>query len=101
MKGCKKCPAFDKCTVTHRGSACAALRRSYGIDTDPEIITNADQIRAMNDLELADQLVVQIDGLETCRMYLSAPVGKLWISRIAAREVNLKWLQQPADKTAL
>lgn len=101
MKGCKDCPAFAKCTATYRGAGCAALRWTYGLDTDPEIITNADQIRAMNDLALADQLVVQIDGLETCRMYLSAPVGKLWISRTAAREANLKWLQQPADETTL
>jgi hypothetical protein len=26
MKGCKNCPAYAKCTVTYRGSACAALR---------------------------------------------------------------------------
>ena len=45
MKGCKNCPAYAKCTVTYRGSACAALRSTYGIDTDPEIITNADRIR--------------------------------------------------------
>ena len=53
MKGCKNCPAYAKCTVTYRGSACAALRSTYGIDTDPEIITNADRIRAMDDEQLA------------------------------------------------
>lgn len=37
MNGCRKCPAFGKCTVTYRGSACAALRSTYEIDTDPEI----------------------------------------------------------------
>lgn len=42
MNGCKKCPAFAKCTVTYRGSACAALRSTYGIDTDPEIDTKPD-----------------------------------------------------------
>ena len=54
MKGCKNCPAYAKCTVTYRGSACAALRGTYGIDSDPEIITNADRIRAMSDKELAE-----------------------------------------------
>ena len=49
MKDCKNCPAYAKCTVTYRGSACAVLRGAYGIDDDPEIITNADHIRAMSD----------------------------------------------------
>ena len=53
MKGCKNCPAYAKCKVTYRGSACAALRGTYGLDTDPEIITNADYIRAMSDHDLA------------------------------------------------
>lgn len=56
MKGCNKCPAFAKCTVSYRGSACDALRASYGVDSDPEIITNADKIRAMTDEELRDFL---------------------------------------------
>lgn len=53
MKGCKNCPAFAKCTVTYRGSGCAALRSTYGVETDPEIITNADRIRAMDDKEIS------------------------------------------------
>lgn len=53
MNGCNKCPAYEKCTVSYRGSACAALRRTYGLDTDPEIVTNADRIRAMSDENLA------------------------------------------------
>lgn len=53
MNGCNKCPAYAKCTVLYRGSACAALRSTYGLDTDPEIFTNADRIRAMSDEELA------------------------------------------------
>ena len=53
MKGCKNCPANAKCTVTYRGSACAALRSTYGLDNDPEFTTNADRIRAMSDKELA------------------------------------------------
>ena len=56
MKGCKNCPAYAKCTVTYRGSACAALRSTYGIDSDPEIVTNADRIRAMSDEELASEM---------------------------------------------
>ena len=53
MKGCNKCPAYEKCTVSYRGSACAALRSTYGLDTDQEIVTNADRILAMSDENLA------------------------------------------------
>lgn len=56
MKGCKNCPAYAKCTATYRGSECAALRGTYGIDSDPEIITNAEYIRAMSDRELAEYI---------------------------------------------
>lgn len=55
MNGCKQCPAFAKCTIqptSYRGSRCAALRSTYGVETDPEIVTNADRIRAMSDEEL-------------------------------------------------
>ena len=48
MRGCKNCPAYAKCTVTYRSSACEALRGTYGIDSDPEIATNADTIRGMS-----------------------------------------------------
>lgn len=45
MKGCKQCPARAKCTtVTYRGSACDALRWTYGLDEDPEIVTDADVV---------------------------------------------------------
>ena len=49
MNGCKNCPAYAKCTVTYRCSACAALRSTYGLDNYPEIpMTNADLIDAMS-----------------------------------------------------
>lgn len=53
MNGCNKCPAYAKCTISYRGSACKALRSTYGFDTDPEIVTNAERIRAMSDENLA------------------------------------------------
>lgn len=93
MKDCKGCPAYAKCTVTYRGSACAALRGTYGIDSDPEIVTNADRIRAMSDEELAAFLAnpCQCDvdperdgprecGNDLCLKYLR------------------DWLQQPAEE---
>ena len=57
MNGCKTCPAYGECTVTYRGPFCAVLRRTYGLDDDPEIVTNADRIRAMSDEELADEFM--------------------------------------------
>ena len=75
MKGCKNCPAFSKCTVTYRGSACAALRYTYGLEDDPEIKTNADRIRAMTDEELAHFLAWH------------------WNKK----DYGLEWLKQPAE----
>ena len=98
LKGCKKCPAFAKCTVTYRSSGCEALRWTYGIDTDPEIITNADRIRSMSDKELEDQLVLEVEGMAPCKMFISIPTGEMFICSQAAKEAVEKWLQQPAEE---
>ena len=86
MKGCKNCPAYAKCTVTYRGSACAALRGTYGLDNDPEIITNADHIRSMSDEELARQFGAQCPKK---------------VKRVCDKRCHLcwlEWLQQPAEE---
>lgn len=90
MKGCKNCPAYAKCTVTYRGSACAVLRGTYGLDSDPEIITNADRIRAMSDEELAKWLMIAgicIRDFEHCQC-----------DGVSCRQCRLNWLQQPAEE---
>ena len=101
MKGCKKCPAYAKCTVTYRGSACAALRGTYGIDSDPEIVTNADRIRAMSDEELASEMnqrsistVCDIVCQGDCKAIatLNKTCGDV------CKEIIMKWLQQPAEE---
>ena len=53
--GCEKrdCPAFDKCTAQYRGSRCAALRYSYGLD-DPK--TNYDSLIRKTPEEMAKWL---------------------------------------------
>ena len=57
-------------------------------------ITNGDRIRAMSDEELADQLVIEIGGIEVCSLYLSAPTGKMYISRSEAVRVTLDWIKE-------
>lgn len=59
--------------------------------------TNADRIRSMSDEELAEQLVIKIDGLEECSLYLSAPTGKMFIPRKEAVRVTLEWLRKPEE----
>lgn len=81
MKNCKNCPAFAKCTVTYRGSGCVALRSTYGAETDPEIITNADRIRGMDDNELAEFLSTKLND-----DFYEYP------------DLTLQWLQQPAEE---
>lgn len=58
-------------------------------------VTNADHIRAMNDEELACQLVIDVNGLEPCTLYLSAPTGKMYLVRTDAANKVKEWLQQP------
>lgn len=81
MKGCKNCPAFAKCTLTYRGPGCVALRSTYGVETDQEIITNADRIRGVDDNELAEFLSTKLnDDFYECP------------------DLTLQWLQQPAEE---
>ena len=93
MKGCKDCPAFAKCTVTYRGSACAALRGTYGIDSDPEIITNADRIRRMSDEELAEFLAEEQYRIVNV-IFQTAGYG---LEKQAIYARRLDWLQQPCE----
>ena len=103
MKGCKNCPAYAKCTVTYRGSACAALRGTYGLGSDPEIITNADRIRSMSDEELAKVLcTADFCGFcdyekenGTCRYFDMHPDGRLFDGCVQAAK---KWLKSPAEE---
>ena len=101
MKGCKNCPAYAKCTVTYRGSACSALRSTYGIDTDPEIITNADRIRAMSDEELANEMrkrsISTICDI-VCQGECKAIATLNKTSNEVCKEIIIKWLQQPAEE---
>ena len=94
MKGCKNCPAYAKCTVTYRGSACAALRGTYGVDDDPEIVTNADCIRAMSDEELAEFLAEEQYRIANV-IFQAAGYG---LEKQAIYARRLDWLQQPAKE---
>jgi hypothetical protein len=81
MRGCVSCPAYAKCGVTYRGSGCSALRASYGLDDDPEIITNADRIRKADDAELADEIVSVFE--------------ELFQDGTPSKEYIVHWLRQP------
>lgn len=101
MKGCKNCPAYAKCTVTYRGSACAALRSTYGIDTDPDIITNADRIRAMSDEELANTMYsnpIFIVCDAVCKGDCAAIDTLNDTKEDACKRTILEWLRQPSEE---
>lgn len=63
-------------------------------------MTNGDCIRAMNDDDMAEQFVINLDGLRPCRVYLSAPTGKMYLSRTEAVRVTRLWIQQPYKEDA-
>lgn len=97
MKGCKNCPAYAKCTVTYRGSSCAALRSTYGIETDPEIITNADRIRAMSDEELAE-FISRIEIGDFGPQVYGKTFCDMCKGQYECDDCRLWWLQQPAEE---
>ena len=99
MKGCKKCPAYAKCTVTYRGAACAALRGTYGIDDDPEIVTNADRIRAMSDEELAE-FISRIEIGDFGPQVYGKTFCDMCKGQYECDDCRLWWLQQPAEEDA-
>ena len=97
MKGCKNCPAYAKCTVTYRGSSCAALRSTYGIDSDPELITNADKIRAMSDEELAE-FISRIEIGDFGPQVYGKTFCDMCKGQYECDDCRLWWLQQPAEE---
>ena len=106
---CKKCPAFSKCTALYDSPACDVLRKTYGIDADPKIETNAARIRSMTDEELAKEFVVagEFDNrvcfcceyfkcLQNKDGYCIYKHGRCNMD--ARLEAYKKWLQQPAEE---
>ncbi len=88
--GCNSCPAYAKCTVNYRGSSCAALRASYGLDSDPK--TNADRIRSMSDEKLGELLYsVYSDGLKDG---IGQEITGPW--KVTGNWTD--WLQQPVKE---
>lgn len=62
------------------------------------IITNADKIRAMSDEKLAEELVIEIEGLFPSLVYVPMATGNIYISRDKAEKEMLEYLQQPAEE---
>ena len=62
------------------------------------VATNADCIRSMSDERLADQIVIGVNGLASCKLYLSPPTGRLYRIRTEAVKEVKEWLQQPTEE---
>mgnify|MGYP005771807623 FL=1 len=92
------------CKFQHDGDCCNCGSPQYMCKCKPDIcnsvvpITNADRIRKMSDEELEDQLVLEVEGMAPCKMFISIPTGEMFICRQAAKEAVEKWLQQPAEE---
>lgn len=63
-----------------------------------QTLSNADHIRAMSDEELAEQLVVAVNGLQPCTLYYSIPTERMFLTEAEAVRVTLERLQQPAEE---
>ena len=60
--------------------------------------TNADRIRRMSDEELAEELVIEIEGLFPSLVYVPMATGNIYISRDKAEKEMLEYLQQSAEE---
>lgn len=60
--------------------------------------SNADKIRAMSDEKLAEELVIEIEGLFPSLVYVPMATGNIYISRDKAEKEMLEYLQQPAEE---
>ena len=80
------CPLYGDCIA------------SFSREVKRRVRTNADHIRAMSDEELAEQLVVAVNGLQPCTLYYSIPTERTFLTEAEAVRVTLEWLQQPAEE---
>lgn len=64
---------------------------------ESKVISNADHIRSMSDEELENQFILQMEGIAPCKMFISIPTGRMFISRTAAKEAVSEWLHQKAE----
>ena len=87
---CENCKKYEDCKS---GSGLTWPCGAYA----PRIVTNADSLRALTDEELEDQLVLEVEGMAPCKMFIAIPTGELFISRKAAKEAVGEWLRQPAE----
>ena len=94
-----KCYDYEECE--YNGQPDCALpdgaQCPHGVPTVPPV-TNADRIRTMSDEELAEELVIEIEGLFHFSVYVPLSTGIIYISRDQAEKEMLEYLQQPAEE---
>ena len=83
---------MDKCRKN--GQPCTFSEKCFEPEERPTI-TNADCLRAMTDEELEEQLVLEMECVAPCKMFVAIPTGEMFLSQEAAREAVGKWLRQP------
>lgn len=96
MKDCchnTDCESFDSCEECWRDFQ---ERRQAML----EQYTNLEAIRLMNKDELANMLVLEVNGLLPCKAFvaLTSPQCFVFISRAAAVKAVRKWLDEPYRK---
>lgn len=93
-----------KCKFEHDGDCCNCGSPQYMCKCKPKTcgsvvpMTNADRIRAMSDEELAEELVIEIEGLFPSLVYVPMATGNIYISRDKAEKEMLEYLQHPAEE---
>lgn len=60
--------------------------------------TNSAALRELSDEELADQLVLRVDGIMPCAVYIALPTGQQFLARKPAQKAVAAWLASPAEE---
>lgn len=103
---CRNCQASAGTTgfdLTHEEATRKAIaawnRRADHLPDATKMVSNADRIRSMSDEELADSRVGELVGIAPCSLWVAidAP-DKLVLSKKKAVQMELAWLQQPAEE---
>lgn len=98
--GCHNCPV-RRCTAAYRGSRCAHLRESAGVDFDP--MTQGDRIRSMSDRDLALYMAgkiasVQIKLIEDQGYEVTGAAKKQFVEALFSHWY--RWIREPVKESS-
>lgn len=95
MKLCMQCKKCGECGKPYSASSNYAEKCK---DFEKRKITNFENIKKMGFDELADMLVVEIVGLQPCKLFQALPTEKTYIIKSTAVQDVKRWLESEVEE---